>query len=73
MQAQNIEALEGLALLRSNELHNQLGLLMVKHNLNDTQAHLDQLGVIKHSAEILVNDLDTVINQITLVEEEGEL
>lgn len=46
MQMQNIEALEGQALLRSNELH---------------------------SAEILVKDLGTVINQIALAEEEGEL
>ena len=70
MQTQNIEALEGQVLLRSNELHNQLGLLMVKHNLNDTQAHL---GVIKYSAEMLVKDLATVINQIALAEEEEEL
>ena len=73
MQMQNIEALEGQALLRSNALHNPLGPLMVKHNLNDTQAHLDQLGVIKYSAEMLVKDLATVINQIALAEEEEEL
>lgn len=73
MQTQNIEALEGQALLRSNDLHNQLGLLMVKHNFNDMQTHLDQLEVIKRSAEMLVKDLDAVINQIFLAIEEDEL
>lgn len=73
MQTQNIEALEGQALEGISKLHNQLGLLMMKQNLSDTQAHLDELIAIKFSAEMLAKNLGTVINQIFLAIEEDNL
>lgn len=73
MQTQNIEALEGQALEGINELHNQLGSLMMKQNLSDTQAHLDELIAVKFGAEILAKNLGTVINQIFLAIEEDNL
>lgn len=73
MQTQNIEALEGQALEGINELHNQLGSLMMKQNLSDTQAHLDELIAVKFGAEMLAKNLGTVINQIFLAIEEDEL
>lgn len=73
MQTQNIEALEGQALEGINELHNQLGSLMIKQNLSDTQAHLDELIAVKFGAEMLAKNLGTVINQIFLAIEEDNL
>ena len=73
MQTQNIEALEGQALEGINELHNQLGSLMMKQNLSDTQAHLDELIAVKFGAEMLAKNLGTVINQIFLAIEENNL
>lgn len=73
MQTQNIEALEGRALERISKLHSQLGMLMVKQNLNDTQAHLDELIAVKFGAEMLAKNLGTVINQIFLAIEEDDL
>lgn len=73
MQTQNIEALEGQALEGISKLHSQLGMLMMKQNLSDTQAHLDELIAVKFGAEMLVKNLGTVINQIFLAIEEDEL
>lgn len=73
MQTQNIEALEGQALEGISKLHNQLGSLMMKQNLSDTQAHLDELIAVKFGAEMLAKNLGTVINQIFLAIEEDNL
>lgn len=73
MQIQNIEALEGQALEGINELHNQLGSLMMKQNLSDTQAHLDELIAVKFGAEMLAKNLGLAINQIFLAIEEDNL
>lgn len=73
MQIQNIEALEGQVLEGISKLHNQLGLLMMKQNLSDTQAHLDELIAVKFGAEMLAKNLGTVINQIFLAIEEDNL
>lgn len=73
MQTQNIEALEGQALEGIGKLHNQLGLLIMKQNLSDTQAHLDELIAVKFGAEMLAKNLGTVINQIFLAIEEDNL
>lgn len=73
MQTQNIEALEGQALEGINELYNQLGSLMMKQNLSDTQAHLDELIAVKFGTEMLAKNLGTVINQIFLAIEEDDL
>lgn len=73
MQTQNIEALEGQALEGINELHNQLGSLMMKQNLSDTQAHLDELIAVKFGAEMLAKNLGLAINQIFLAIEEDNL
>lgn len=73
MQIQNIEALEGQALEGISKLHNQLGLMMMKQKLSDTQAHLDELIAVKFGAEMLAKNLGTVINQIFLAIEEDNL